>query len=627
MSLKLCENSSDEEEETGGIGVQTEELVEVEEEFKTLQLSMQSKQGFTSNKYFKMMVTVMEKKLVTLIDSGATSNFIDAKLVEQMGLKLVETPPYVIEVGNGERVKYQGICNIEANFAELSLKWASEGQKHNIQGGPFLCTKQASMKAMIKALHNEGMGFFLQSLQAEEQSPELTEWEEVLISFEKVFNLPARLPPIRKHDHAIRLKDEADIPNLRPYSEAQETFEKLKMDMTTIPILAMLDFDKEFVVETDASGQGIGVVLMQGGKPICYMSQTLSDRAQQKSVYERELMAIVITIQKWRPYLLGRHFKIHTDQKSLKFITEQRIMGGEQQKWLSKLLGFDFEVKYKPGKENSAADSLSRHMQYAHITTIQCEAWEGLEEEIRKDDKLRSIVQTLISDPASQKGFQLKGGRLYHEGRVVIPRNSPRISWILNEFHDTAVGGHSGAPPVLIRGDIPGSAIDEVNKLTMERNLMIKELQKQLLRAQDLIRSQANKHRREVEYEVEDMVFVKIQPYKMKKLAKRLNQKLSPRYYGPYEVIQRIGVVAYKLKFPEGSKVHPVFHASLLIKAVIPVVEPQPLPSCMNEEWQLEPMPEKVISDRRNKQGELEVLVKWKNLPEFENSWELAEKM
>ncbi|XP_050916371.1 uncharacterized protein LOC127131495 [Lathyrus oleraceus] len=221
MSLKLCENSSDEEEETGGIGVQIEEL---------------------------------EKKLVTLIDLGATSNFIDAKLVEQMGLKLVETPPYVIEVGNGERVEYQRICeglrfkmqgvefnqhfflmelggtdmvlgmdwlaslgNIEANFAELSLKWASEGQKHNIQGDPILCTKQASMKAMIKALHNEGMGFFLQTLQAEEQSPKLTEWEEVLKSFEKVFNLPAGLPPIRKHDHAITLKDEADIPNLRPY--------------------------------------------------------------------------------------------------------------------------------------------------------------------------------------------------------------------------------------------------------------------------------------------------------------------------------------------------------------------------------------------------------------------------
>ncbi|KAI5416670.1 hypothetical protein KIW84_041626, partial [Lathyrus oleraceus] len=115
-----------------------------------------------------------------------------------------------------------------------------------------------------------------------------------------------------------------------------------------------------------------------------------------------------------------------------------------QQKWISKLLGFDFEVKYKPGKENNAADSLSRQMQYVHITTIQCEAWEGLEEEVQSDDRLKLVVQALLADPCSQEGFQLKGGRLYHEGRIVIPKNSPRISWILHEFHDTAVGGHSG---------------------------------------------------------------------------------------------------------------------------------------------------------------------------------------
>lgn len=90
---------------------------------------------------------------------------------------------------------------------------------------------------------------------------------------------------------------------------------------------------------------------------------------------------------------------------------------------MSKLLGFDFEVKYKPGRENNVADSLSRQMQYAHIATIQCEAWEGLEDEVQKGEKLKAIVQALVSDPCSHKGFQLKGGRLYHEGRVVFQSN------------------------------------------------------------------------------------------------------------------------------------------------------------------------------------------------------------
>lgn len=92
-----------------------------------------------------------------------------------------------------------------------------------------------------------------------------------------------------------------------------------------------------------------------------------------------------------------------------------------------------------------------------------------------------------------------------------------------------------------------------------------------------------------MEYQVGDSVYLKIQPYKMKSLAKRMNQKLSPRYYGPYEVEERVGPLAYKLKLPADSKVHPVFHASLLKKSVAPTMTFQPLPACMNEEWLLEP--------------------------------------
>lgn len=140
---------------------------------------------------------------------------------------------------------------------------------------------------------------------------------------------------------------------------ANAAFEELKQIMTSLPVLTMPDFSKQFVIETDTSSKGVGVVLMQNEKPIANFSQKLSTRAQQKSAYERELMAMVLSIKKWRHYLLGKHFVVRTNQQSLQFLTEQNLLGGEQIKWTSKLLGFDFEVKYKPGCSNRVADALS----------------------------------------------------------------------------------------------------------------------------------------------------------------------------------------------------------------------------------------------------------------------------
>ena len=117
--------------------------------------------------------------------------------------------------------------------------------------------------------------------------------------------------------------------------------------MTQVPVLAMPDFSQNFIIETDASGYGLGAVLLQGERPIAYYSQTLGLQARLKSIYEKELMAIVFAVLKWRPYLLGRRFVVRTDQQSLKFLLEQRVVGAEYQKWVTKLMGFNFEIQYR----------------------------------------------------------------------------------------------------------------------------------------------------------------------------------------------------------------------------------------------------------------------------------------
>jgi hypothetical protein len=126
---------------------------------------------------------------------------------------------------------------------------------------------------------------------------------------------------------------------------AGKAFDSLKQAMTTGPVLALPDFKKTFVVECDASGVGLGAVLMQEGRPIAFFSQAITGKNLSRSTYEKEMMALIAAVQKWRPYLLGQKFIIRTDQKSLRHLLEQTITTDAQQKWLIKLIGYDFVIE------------------------------------------------------------------------------------------------------------------------------------------------------------------------------------------------------------------------------------------------------------------------------------------
>ncbi|KAF8391034.1 hypothetical protein HHK36_023334 [Tetracentron sinense] len=141
------------------------------------------------------------------------------------------------------------------------------------------------------------------------------------------------------------------------------TFDALKQTMSTTLVLALPNFTQTFIVECDALGTGIGGVLMQSGHPIAFTRKALSRRNLALSTYEKEMLAVVHAVTKWRPYLLGHHFKIRTDQCSLKFLMEQRITTPAQQKWVAKLLGYDYEIIYRRGTKNLAADALSRQFE------------------------------------------------------------------------------------------------------------------------------------------------------------------------------------------------------------------------------------------------------------------------
>ncbi|XP_072058202.1 uncharacterized protein [Arachis hypogaea] len=154
-------------------------------------------------------------------------------------------------------------------------------------------------------------------------------------------------------------------------TEASAAFQRLKDTIISQPVLALPNFELPFELEMDASGIGIGA-------------------------------------RQWLNFdTLGRHFIILLDQQSFKALVDQTLHTPEQQKWLHKLLGFDFEIQYKSGRENVADNALSRQ------------------------------------NPQGEGNYSSRNGLLLWRNRVVIPLGSNLIKLFLKEYHDSVIGGHS----------------------------------------------------------------------------------------------------------------------------------------------------------------------------------------
>jgi hypothetical protein len=530
---------------------------------------------------------------------------------------------------------------------------------------------------------------------------------------------------------------------------------------------------------------------------------------------------------------------VSTDQKSLKQLLQQRIVTAEQQNWAAKLLGFDFDIVYKPGKLNKGADALSRIHEGGELcmvtTSLQWKDAEVLREEFTQDEHLQKIVAELQQNLNSKPGFEFKQGVLLYEGRLVISSKSVLIPTLLQEFHSTPCGGHSGfyrtyrriaanvywvgmkntiqeyvrscdvcqrqkylasspggllqplaiperiwedismdfitglpkskgseavlvvvdrlskyshfitlkhpytartiaevfvrevvrlhgvplsivsdrdpifmsnfwkelfklqgthlkmstayhpetdgqtevvnrcletylrcfigdqpktwahwipwaeywfnttynastgkspfeivygrAPPTLVRWVQGETRVEAVQKELLDRDEAIRQLRNHLLRAQERMKHFADKNRSDRSFEIGEWVFVKLRAHRQKSVVSRIHAKLSAKYYGPYPVVARIGAVAYKVKLPEGSRVHPVFHVSLLKKAVGTYQEDAELPDHLEGDKGTYYEPEDILAKRTIVVHGEEVgqfLVRWKGQDAAEATWEDA---
>ena len=126
-----------------------------------------------------------------------------------------------------------------------------------------------------------------------------------------------------------------------------------------------------------------------------------------------------------------------------------------------------------------------------------------------------------------------------------------------------------GYPPSLHIPYFPkDSPVEVVDDFLCKREQILQAVKRNLQDVRHRMVQLANKHRSERTFTIGDLVYLKLQPYRQKTVANRQSQKLASKYYGSYEVLARIGTIAYKLKLPASASIHPVFHVSMLKKKV-----------------------------------------------------------
>jgi hypothetical protein len=251
----------------------------------------------------------------------------------------------------------------------------------------------------------------------------------------------------------------------------EASFQELKRRLTTAPVLVMPDMEKPFSIYCDASGQGLGCVLVQGGRMVACASRWLWKHEVNYLTHDLELATMVHALKIWRHYLMVKRCELYTDHKSLKYIFTQSSLNLRQTRWLELITDYDLGINYHPRMANVVADALSRrsHVSQLGVNSMPfelCEEFDKLNlrivanteatemevgsnllQEISRgqveDEKIQEI-KCNIKEEKSPGFLEDEEGVLWYKGRICVPSIKELKDKILHEAHESTYSIHPG---------------------------------------------------------------------------------------------------------------------------------------------------------------------------------------
>lgn len=228
--------------------------------------------------------------------------------------------------------------------------------------------------------------------------------------------------------------------------DARIAFIKIKSELSSAPILALPDFSEPFEIHCDASDVGVGAMLLQKQngvyRVIAYFSAKLTPAQQRYSTTEKECLAVILSIEKFRIYIDGTRFTVYTDHASLLWLHRFKESNGRLVRWALRLQSYDFELKHRKGKSMQMPDALSR---VHEIDAIDFDSFQS-----SNDKNYHELIDKTLMNDQNTSEFVIRNDMLYKRMKgkndeflqLYVPND--RIEQALHECHDANTAAHGG---------------------------------------------------------------------------------------------------------------------------------------------------------------------------------------